>query len=162
MQPGTLCAIDACFIKAIGRTKPLNRGGKENRLKPRHTLQCQPSRKTASLKLTGPILASELTWGPLNPVFFELGLFDWRLPELSELVGRAQYSFFPDYAFFSGQESPISVLCLWFMPEVVLVLQATADEGKFERIGLLHLYLEDGVALTSEELRQRRGTIELV
>ncbi|KAK8137310.1 hypothetical protein PG984_005250 [Apiospora sp. TS-2023a] len=116
----------------------------------------------ASLKLTGPILASELTWGPLNPVFYEMGLFDWRLPELSEFVGRSQYSFFPDYAFFAGQESPISVLCLWFMPDVVLVLKGAADEGKFERIGLLHLYLEDSVALTSERLRQQFGTIELV
>ncbi|KAK7959283.1 uncharacterized protein PG986_004137, partial [Apiospora aurea] len=66
----------------------------------------------------------------------------------------------PDFALFAAQASPISVRCLWFKPDMGLVLRPT-DEGKFERIGLVHGW-RGGELLTSQQLRQLVGTIEVV
>ncbi|KAK8062785.1 hypothetical protein PG997_014882 [Apiospora hydei] len=122
----------------------------------------------ASLKLTGPILASELAWQPLvsRPPGDRKepnNASTWHLPALSELANRpvdSEYSFHPDFALFTEQASPISVRCLWFKPDMALVLRPT-DEGKFERIGLVHDW-GGGELLTSQQLRQLLGTIKVV
>ncbi|KAK6844272.1 hypothetical protein PG995_014382 [Apiospora arundinis] len=120
--------------------------------------------RRSSLRLTGPTLFSILTRKPSKLGFGdgqESGILSWYLPELSEITKSSSYSFYPDHGVTTEQASPISVLCLWFKPNVMLVLKGAAG-GKFERIGLLRQVYYDYKALATHELRQRLRTIELV
>ncbi|KAK8036274.1 hypothetical protein PG993_008888 [Apiospora rasikravindrae] len=120
-----------------------------------------------SLELTGSILSSELAWQPFISRRSEgrkpqPNTFAWHLPALSELTTKpvnTQCSFHPDYAFFTDQASPVSVLWLWFTPDMVLVLTPT-DEGKIECVGLLYDFM--GELLSLQQLRQLLGTIEII